>query len=167
MLVQWLGKTIESMSIEDWVYYGGVVQGEGLAEYIRNFRRRMFDTSSAIFWMYNDCWPATRSWTIVDYYLRRTPAFYPVRRAFQPLTVALAHESGKVFVYGVNEGPIWQGELRCGLFALAGGYPLDIRRAVSLPANTSTRIAEFDAEAWHRLGRAQPWRLRHPLDERR
>ena len=64
------------------------MQGEGLTEYIRNFRRRMFNSASAIFWMYNDCWPAVRSWTVVDYYLRRTPSFHPVRRACKPLTVA-------------------------------------------------------------------------------
>jgi beta-mannosidase len=152
MLVQWLGKPIEAMTVEDFVYYGGILQGEGLTEYIRNFRRRMFSSASAVFWMYNDCWPATRSWTIVDYYLRRTPAFYPVRRACQPLSVALAHEAGQVLVFGVNEGPDWQGKLRCGLFALGGGFPVDVRRSVSLPANTSTLIAEFDAAEWYRLG---------------
>ena len=78
------------MTVEEYVYWGGVVQGEGLTEYIRNFRRRMFSTASAIFWMYNDCWPAVRRWTIVDYYGRRTPGFYPVRRAWQPVTVAIA-----------------------------------------------------------------------------
>jgi beta-mannosidase len=152
MLMQWLGKSIREMSIEDYVYWAGVVQGEGLTEYIRNFRRRMFDTSSAIFWMYNDCWPATRSWTVVDYYLRRTPAFHPVRRACRPLAVALAHSDNKIQVYGVNEGDVWRGELRWGLFALAGGYPLDLRRAVTLPANASTLLAEFDAGLWERLG---------------
>ena len=152
MLEQWLGKRIREMSVEEYVYWGGVVQGEGLTEYIHNFRRRMFDTASAIFWMYNDCWPAVRSWTIVDYYLRRTPAFYPVRRAFRPLTVALAVEGECVRVYGVNEGQAWQGELRCGLLALAGGYPVDIRRTVTLPANASTPIAEFPLTAWRRLG---------------
>lgn len=152
MLEQWLGKSLESMSLEDYVYYAGVVQGEGLVEYIRNFRRRMFSSASAIFWMYNDCWPATRSWTIVDYYLRRTPAFYPVRRAFRPLAVALAVEEGRVRVFGINEGPAWRGELRWGLFALAGGYPVDKQCPVSLPANASTLIAEFDLAEWSRLG---------------
>ena len=152
MLEQWLGRSLKSMTIEEYVYYGGIVQGEGLSEYIRNFRRRMFSSASAIFWMYNDCWPATRSWTIVDYYLRRTPSFHPVRRANQPLTVALAHEGGKLLVFGVNEGETWQGELRWGLFALAGGYPVDLRQAVTLPANASTLLAEYDAAEWERLG---------------
>lgn len=152
MLMLWLGKSLHSMSVEDYVYWGGVVQGEGLTEYIRNFRRRMFSTSSAIFWMYNDCWPATRSWTIVDYYLRRTPAFWPVRRAFQPLMVALAVENDRVKVFGVNEGPAWQGALRCGLMALAGSYPVNTEREVALPANSSTLIGEFDLAEWQRLG---------------
>jgi len=158
MLVQWLGKPVQDMSLEEYVYWGGVLQGEGLGEYIRNFRRRMFDAAAAVFWMYNDCWPMVRSWTIVDYYLRRTPSFHPVRRAFQPLIVALALEGAdkehpeRVQVYGVNEGPPWTGELRCGLFGLAGGYPLDVRRAVELPANASTLLAEFEAAEWQRLG---------------
>jgi beta-mannosidase len=150
--IQWLGKDIAKLSLEEYVYWAGVLQGEGIAEYVRNFRRRMFNCSSAIFWMYNDCWPVVRSWTIVDYYLRRTPAFHPVRRAFQPLSVAVVHENGKVQVYGVNEGSAWQGQLRCGLFALAGGYPLDMHQEVAIPANTSTRLAEFPAEEWTRLG---------------
>jgi beta-mannosidase len=152
MLEQWLGKKIEALSLEEYVYYGGVVQGEGLCEYIRNFRRRMFSSSSAIFWMYNDCWPAVRSWTIVDYYMRRTPSFHPVRRAFSPLAVFLAHEDDKVRVFGVNEGERWQGELHYGLFALAGGYPLERRCAADLLANASTLLAEFDAAEWQRLG---------------
>lgn len=154
MLVQWLGKSIASMSIEDYVYWGGVIQGEGLGEYIRNFRRRMFDTSSAIFWMYNDNWPTTRSWTIVDYYLRRTPAFYPVKRAFQPLTVAIAVEDSQVRVFGVNEGPAWSGEVRFGVLSLEGGYPVDFKTTVDLPGNTSTLVGEFSLEVWQRLGEA-------------
>jgi beta-mannosidase len=152
MLRQWLNRDITQMTVADWVYWGGVVQGEGLTEYIRNFRRRMFSSASAIFWMYNDCWPCVRSWTVVDYYLRRTPAFHPVRRACRPLTVALAVEDDKVRVFGVNEGPAWAGEVRYGLFALTGGYPLDESRVVALPANASTLLAEFDAAVWEKLG---------------
>ncbi len=152
MLVQWLGKSMNSMSIEDYVYWGGVVQGEGLSEYIRNFRRRMFSTSSAIFWMYNDNWPATRSWTIVDYYLRRTPAFYPVRRAFLPISVVVVCEEGQVKIFGINEGADWRGDLRCGLFALQGGYPLDLQKHVVLSSNTSTLLAEFPEAEWQSYG---------------
>ena len=151
---QWLGKDVSEMSLEDFAYWGGLLQGEALGEYIRNFRRRMFNTSSAIFWMYNDVWPATRSWTIVDYYGRRTPSFYPVRRAFKPLTVTIAVEGETVQVYGVNEGSAWAGELRYGLFGLGGGYPCDLRVAVDLPANSSILLAEFPRATWKEAGEA-------------
>jgi beta-mannosidase len=152
MLEQWLGKRITELSIEDYVYWAGVVQGSGLAEYIKNFRRRMFDSSAAIFWMFNDIWPCTRSWTIVDYYLRRTPAFWPVRRAFAPITVVVTREGKNVRIYGVNEGSETTGTLRFGLMALAGKYPLDESKPVTLPSNASTLLAEFPAAQWDKLG---------------
>jgi beta-mannosidase len=149
MIDQWLGKDIRKMSIREFTYWGGLVQGEALREYCENFRRRMFDSSSAIFWMYNDCWPATRSWTIVDYYLRRTPAFAAVRRAMQPLHVVLAEEGDEIGVFGVNEGSVaWSGTVRYGIFNLAGGRPLDRMAPAVLPPNTSTRIASFPKSAW-------------------
>lgn len=153
MLEQWLGKKLENLSIEDYVYWAGVVQGQGLGEYIRNFRRRMFNDSAAIFWMYNDCWPMVRSWTTVDYYLRRTPAFHPVRRAFQPVTVAVVVEGGRVNVYGINDTPeTWSGELRFGLFGVAGGLPVDRVEKVTLQANRSAVLASWSEAAWKKFG---------------
>jgi beta-mannosidase len=149
MIAQWLGKDIRKMSIEEFTYWGGLVQSEGLREYCENFRRRMFDSASAIFWMYNDCWPATRSWTIVDYYQRRTPAFAAVRRAMQPLHVVVAEEGDEIVVFGINEQTqLWQGVLRYGIFNLAGGMPLDHTLPVTLPPNASTRLAAFKKSAW-------------------
>ncbi len=149
IMTQWLGKDIRKMSIAEFAYWGGLVQGEGLREYCENFRRRMFDTASAIFWMYNDCWPTTRSWTIVDYYLRRTPAFAAVRRAMRPLHVVVAEEGDEITVFGVNElSRAWSGTLRYGIFNLAGGCPLDRTLPVLLPPNASTRIASFRKREW-------------------
>jgi beta-mannosidase len=112
----------------------------------------MFDSSSAVFWMFNDMWPCTRSWTIVDWKQRRNPAFWPVRRAFAPISVVVTREEKCVKVYGINEGEETTTKLRCGLMALTGKYPLDERKAVTLPANASTVIAEFPAAQWDKLG---------------
>jgi beta-mannosidase len=152
MFEEWLGKPIGSLSLEDYVYWGGVLQGVGLSEYIKNFRRRMFDSSAAVFWMFNDMWPCTRSWTIVDWKQRRNPAFWPVRRAFAPVTVVVTREEKSVKIYGINEGDETKATLRFGLMALSGKYPLDERKAVTLPANASTVIAEFPAAQWDKLG---------------
>ncbi|SFS71613.1 beta-mannosidase [Paenibacillus sp. BC26] len=149
----WIGLDPRSMSIEQFVYYGGLIQGEGLREYIDNFRRRMFDCASAIFWMFNDCWPATRSWTVVDYYLNRTPAFYPVKRAFQPISVVAAKEGQTVRIFGINETEqTWSGELQVGLFRFSGAYVMDERLKVELPPNTSVCVLEFSDAQWEEAG---------------
>jgi len=149
MIAQWLGLDVRRLSLEEYVYRAGLVQGEGLREYCENFRRRMFDSAAAIFWMFNDTWPTTRSWTIVDYYLRRTPAFYPVRRAMQPVHVVLVLGEERVDVYGINDTQeTVVGELDYGVFALAGDYPLRQRAEVRLAPNSSTPIASFAAAAW-------------------
>lgn len=152
MLEEWLGRPIEGLSIEEWTYWGGLLQGMGLAEYIRNFRRRMFSTSSAVFWMFNDCWPMVRSWTIVDYFLRRTPSFHPVRRAFAPLTVALGVDGDRLGVFCVNDGGSAEVEVRFGIVELAGGWPVDTRRRLLAAANASTPAAELPLARLRELG---------------
>lgn len=135
------------MSIPDYVYYGGFVQGDALTEYILNFRHRMSETTdSAIFWMYEDCWPATRSWTIVDYLRNRTPSFYPVKRAFAPIVVDIVSDGkGGFDIYGVNE--LLNEEsvtLRFGTFKPTGEGEW-ITKDVTLTANASSVIAHINS----------------------
>jgi beta-mannosidase len=149
MIRAWLKLEPKEMSIEDFTYWAGLLQGEGLREYSDNFRRRMFDSSAAVFWMYNDCWPATRSWTIIDYYLRRTPSFHPVRRAFAPVHVVVVEENGNIMIYGINETQVMiEAELLFGVFSFKGEYPVKQSVSVSLPLNSSTKLAEFTASQW-------------------
>jgi beta-mannosidase len=149
MLESWLGLRIESLSLEEYAYWAGLLHGEGLSEYIANFRRRMFDCGAAVFWMYNDCWPAVRSWAIVDHGLRRTPAYWFVRRAFASTAVVVVKEAERVLVYGVNDAakPV-EGELEFGVFALGGGYPVRRTMSVSLPPGASTVLGEFPLARW-------------------
>lgn len=150
----WLGMSPDDLSFDDYVYYSGVLQSEGLQEYSNNFRRRMFSSSSAIFWMYNDSWPASHGWTIVDYYLRRKLAYHPVRRAFAPVHVIPVVDGDVVRVFGVNDTPDeWRGEVRFGLFKLDGGLPADETRAVILPPNASSVIGEMPLSLWEKIGR--------------
>ncbi len=149
MIPQHLGRDLRAMPLEEAVYWMGLIQGEALREYCDAFRRRMFSTSSAIFWMYNDCWPCTRSWTIVDHRLRYTPCFHPVRRALAPVHLVLAEDGDQIAVFGVNDTQeAVAGELRYGLFALAGGWPLDEKKQVTLAPNAATRLASFPRARW-------------------
>jgi len=140
ILEEWMSMTVNGFSVADYTYYGGFCQGEGLTEYILNFRRRMYSSASAIFWMYNDCWPTVRSWTIVDYLRNRTPSFHPVRRAFAPVTVDIAKENGGYTVYGISERlEAKSAVLECGGFTKDGDY-ITAEMKVTLEPNASTKL---------------------------
>jgi beta-mannosidase len=152
----WLGYDPLDMDLDDYAYVSALLHAEGLYEYIANYRRRMFSSASAIFWMYNDSWPVTHGWTIVDYYLRLKLAYHPVRRAFAPVTVVVAEDDDQVSVYGINDTPQpWEGEICWGIFTLDGGYPLDDCKPAVLLANAATLLAQFPRAQWDAAGRTR------------
>lgn len=152
----WIGIDPDELTFDDYIFYSALMQAEGLKEYIENYRRRMFSSSAAIFWMYNDSWPVSHGWTIVDYYLRRKLAYHPVRRAFEPVHVVAAVEGEKVIIVGVNDTQsMWYGELRYGLFAISGGMPMSREVTVCLAANDATVLAEFPIAEWNSAGRRE------------
>jgi len=149
----WLGHDPFTMDFEDYAFCSALCQAEGLQEYIHNYRRRMFSSAAAVFWMYNDSWPVTHGWTIVDYYLRKKLAYHPVRRAFQPVTLVAAAEEDEVVVYGINDSPEpFSGDLTCGVFLLAGDMPVNHARRVELPPNSATALARFARQTWSKVG---------------
>ena len=162
MVKEWLGADVSPEDLETYIYLGGFVQGEGLSEYILNFRRRKFDSASAIFWMYNDCWPAVRSWTIVDYCKNRTPAFYPVKRAFEPVAVNIVCENGRLLVYAVSDIPKnTPAVLEYGIFTADGEYIEKKTEKIEIEANSSHIAAKIDHDLWQKTGekKAFPYAL--------
>jgi len=146
----WLGKKAEDLGFEKYALASALLQAEGLMEYITNYRRRMFSTSSAVFWMYDDSWPVTHGWTIVDYYLRKKLAYHPVRRAYQPVTTVVALENDSIKILGVNDSPeAWQGTVHYGIFRLDGGMPVNEQRAAFIPPNTSIILAAMPETLWN------------------
>src|ERR1700761_8755391 len=68
-----------------------LVQAEALMFGYRGWRRQWGQNrkcGGALVWQLNDCWPVT-SWSIVDYYHRKKPAYYTIRRVLAPLAVAV------------------------------------------------------------------------------
>ncbi len=148
-----LGKIYDQMPFDDYIFASALLQAEGLTEYINNYHRRMYSSSSAIFWMYNDSWPVTHGWTIVDYYLRKKLAYHPVRRAFGQICVVVTEEGDKINIYGINEkSQPWKGNLQYGLFETSGKFPLNEAKNVTLPPNSSTVIASFNKSVFSNAG---------------
>ena len=143
---RYLGIKVEkgNMPIADSIYYLGFVHGEGLYEYNINFRRRMSEyTSASIFWMYNACWPETRSWGTVDYFGNRTPAFWAVKRSFQPVAAEFAKADGRYDIYGISDLIVdTPAKLTYGYMLPSGKIELTTADVV-IPANESTVIASL------------------------
>ena len=148
-LRDWTGLDVRQLSLEGYVYWTGLLQGEGLSEYVDNFRRRAHTTSAAVFWMYNDCWPTVRSWTIVDSEGRRTPSFHPVRRAFSPVRVGIRQAAkeglGDAFVWVHNDT---QDDvsltLECGHLTFAGEMHTN-HHPITVPARSVAEVAQLTA----------------------
>ncbi len=138
----WMGLDSSHLDWETHAVASGLLQGEGIAEYIANYRRRMFSSSAAVFWMFNDSWPATHGWTTVDYYLRRKLAYHPVRRAFEPLTAVAVHQGDELLIVVVNETDRdWNGTVRHGLFHAASGTTQWVDEIVTARSNQATVVA--------------------------
>jgi beta-mannosidase len=75
-------------------------QAEALMFGYRGWRKQWGEKrhcGGALVWQLNDCWPVT-SWSIVDYFLRKKPAYYAMRRVLAPVAVAVkrAHHDWSV-----------------------------------------------------------------------
>jgi beta-mannosidase len=91
----------ENMDMESYLLYAGLCQGL-MYQYSLEAIRFKEDCWGSLFWMYNDCWGEV-GWTIIDYYLKKKPSYYYVKRAFEPVKLILREEKGMVKVMGVNE----------------------------------------------------------------
>ena len=66
------------------------------------FRRNKWFSSGIIFWMYNDCWPAS-GWSIVDYYALPKAAYYGFKRSANGVIASIEKKQGQYMVYVCND----------------------------------------------------------------
>lgn len=78
-------------NLESFIHLTQLSQAEALMFGYRGWRRQWGQNrhcGGALVWQLNDCWPVT-SWSIVDYFLRKKPAYYAMRRVLAPIAVAV------------------------------------------------------------------------------
>ncbi|WVQ80709.1 hypothetical protein IAT38_002814 [Cryptococcus sp. DSM 104549] len=88
-----------TFDMESYVYYTQIMQAECLSAAYRLWRREWKGkgreyTAGALVWQLNDCWPCT-SWSIADYYLRPTPAYFAIARELAQYTVGITRKEIK------------------------------------------------------------------------
>lgn len=95
-----------------WLWQTQVLQARALTTHIEWLRANSPRCMGALLWQLNDCW-ACQSWAIVDHGGRRKPAWYSVRRAFEPrlLTIQPLGGDGRLSAVLVNDtGEAFEGE---------------------------------------------------------
>ena len=86
--------------LDKFIHLTQLSQAEALMFGYRGWRQQWGQKrhcGGALVWQLNDCWPTT-SWAIVDYFLRKKPAYYAMRRVLAPVAVAVkrAHDDWSV-----------------------------------------------------------------------
>ena len=67
------------------------------------YRRNKGYSWGLLFWMLNDCWPASSGWALIDYYACPKPAYYTFKRCAKPIIVTLSENDGKFAVHICND----------------------------------------------------------------
>jgi beta-mannosidase len=134
----------EELGLPEYALYAQLIQAEALKFALEHWRRRKFATSGTLFWMYSDCWGAI-GWTIVDYYLRKKPSYYFVRRAFEPILASIQQGDNRLSFWLSNDTlQDTRGTLEYGLVDLRTSETREQTSEAKVAANSSVRVAELD-----------------------
>ncbi len=120
---------------------------------IESARRQKGYNQGLLFWMFNDCWPAT-GWSFVDYYGTPKAAWFAMKRAFQPLITSIEEHTEGYRIWICNDLP-WPcvANLRLQVQPWSGPAIYSESRSLPVPANSSfvaidiPRWKEIDAKA--------------------
>lgn len=102
----------EISSLESFVKKSQLAQADILRAEIDFARGNSEDVSGHLNWMYNDIW-GCGTWSLIDKYMERKPAYFAQKRAFYPFVVNLTKEENGYYVNIVNDREIgFEGELK-------------------------------------------------------
>ncbi len=78
-------------------------QFEWIRVSMENIRRNRGFTNGIIYWMWNDCWPASSGWAFLDYYCLPKASFYSFKRCAKELLCSIDKKDGYE-IYLCNDG---------------------------------------------------------------
>lgn len=89
---------------EDKFFKYKYLQYEWLRVVFENARRNLGYCNGIVFWMFDDCWPASIGWSIIDYYCQPKSGFYSFKRCARNVLSSVTAENGKYVHYISNDG---------------------------------------------------------------
>jgi beta-mannosidase len=133
------------LSLSEYVLYAQMCQAfiHGHAMEAMRFRKLdpADDCQGALIWSYSEPWGET-GWSILDYYLRRKPGYYWVRRACAPVKVIVRQRGGQLITRMVNDTlqPA-NGIVEYGWWRLDGTQRIVRSRSITVPVNGMVEVA--------------------------
>lgn len=141
---------------EDRLYKLQLLQCEWLRISFELYRRSQWFSAGILYWMFNDCWPTSVSWSIIDYYGDPKPAFYVFKRCAKPVITSFFEEDGcvrlHVCVNGADDaavrGRVYRYDVLTGeertVAEFDGVYPVGSTKAVEVRRDA---VPDIDAPA--------------------
>jgi beta-mannosidase len=122
------------------------VQCEWIRLAMESARRRMFTSSGLLFWMYNDCWPAS-GWSMIDYYGFAKSGWYGMKRACAPVIAALAPIDNHVELWIVNDlAENTSVQYRLLIQPFSAIAEIVSEGTMIIPSNHSLKVTDFSSE---------------------
>lgn len=131
----------DELALEPYILYAGMVQSLMLGYSLEAIRFKT-GCGGSLFWMYNDTWGEV-GWTIIDYYLRKKPSYYGVKRAFAHRKLILRQVDGRLLVTGCNdtaEDLVTKAEF--GYVSADGTIRNTAQITLTLPAHSRTHVLD-------------------------
>lgn len=135
---------------DDRLFKYEYMQYEWLRVVFEHCRRRIGYNDGVLFWMLNDCWPASMSWSIIDFYNLPKAAWYSFKRCAKGVIGSLKKEDGKYVLYLSSDGATGKAKIVCHTDEATDIYTTEIEVksyeavTVELPYPDDTRIAICD-----------------------
>ncbi len=138
----------EAENSEDRYFKYKYIQYEWIRIVFENLRRNIGFSNGLIFWMYNDCWPASLGWAFVDYYCMPKVSFYAFKRLSARNTVSVER---------IEEGyaATVSNSLNDGINISGIAYKLSKEKGLCV---TDTYSFEVFTEGYSAKSVALPWR---------
>ena len=142
----YFGCKVKDITLEDYILLTQFLQAETLKSSLEYFRQRKYRCSGALIWMHSDCWGTISSFSLIDYYLVKKPAFYFVKRAFEPTIITFQEgKKDELCLWIVNDTPKeCRGQLEYGILNLANSKTIYTNVVQTIiPPNASLQVADL------------------------
>lgn len=115
------------------------IQFEWVRITMENARRNCGFLNGLIYWMWNDCWPASAGWAFVDYYCLPKASFYAFKRCAGELLVSI-YKSNFYDVYLCNDG-IREKDVVLSFFYIKNGKMVSVSKQAAFIGGETSQIA--------------------------